>query len=223
MDNKLEALSFDLNIVIVQSGMGSKVIAFAESLGMKGATVILGKGTIKNSWLKFLELDESSKELVLFLCTLEKGETFLKKASEHFKFEKPNHGIAISIPVMKALGYHRRDSDCSQKKGKRKGGKAMYNTIIAIVDKGRAEKVIDAATEAGARGATIINARGSGVHETSKIFAIEIEPEKELVLMVVEQKITEAVCEKINDRLEISKSGKGVLFVHSVSKAYGLY
>lgn len=99
----------------------------------------------------------------------------------------------------------------------------MYNTVIAVVDKGRAEKVIDAATEAGARGATIVNARGSGLHETSKIFAIEIEPEKELVIMVVAEGITEAVCENINNKLEIAKPGKGVLFVHSVNKAYGLY
>lgn len=223
MDNKLEGLSLALNLVIVQSGMGNKVIAFAESLGMRGATVILGKGTIKNSWLKFLELNASSKEIVLFLCTREKGEAFLTKASAHFMFHKPNHGIAVSIPVTRAMGHHPVDKGTSFSEEEERGGKTMYNTVIAVVDKGRAEKVIDAATEAGARGATIINARGSGLHETSKIFAIEIEPEKELVLMVVEEGITEVVCENINNKLEIAKPGKGVLFVQSVNKAYGLY
>lgn len=223
MDNKREELLLDLNVVIVQNGVGNKVIAFAESLGMRGATVLLGKGTFKNSWLKFLELNESSKEIVLFLCTRERGESFLIKASEHFKFEKPNHGIAISLPVIQTLGFHPSGKLESLGEIKESGGKTMYNTVIAVVDKGRAEKVIDAATEAGARGATIVNARGSGLHETSKIFAIEIEPEKELVLMVVEEAITEAVCENINNRLEIEKPGKGVLFVHRVNKAYGLY
>ncbi len=224
MNISQNSLAYDLNIVIVHCGMGNKVIAYAESLGIRGATVVLGKGTVKNSFLKFLELNESSKELILFLCEQKKGMAFLEKASEHFKFEKPNHGIAISIPVIGVMGNHHTDEEpLSNLRTLESEENKMYNTVIAVVEKGQAEKVIDAATEVGARGATIINARGSGIHETSKIFAIEIEPEKELVLMVVEQKITESVCERINERLNIAEPGKGILFVHSVSKAYGLY
>ena len=98
-----------------------------------------------------------------------------------------------------------------------------YDSIFVIVDKGKGEDVVDAASEAGARGATIVNARGSGVHETSKIFAIEIEPEKEIVLILTKDDITQAVCDKINKKMKLDESGNGILFVQKVNKAYGIY
>ena len=74
----------------------------------------------------------------------------------------------------------------------------MYQSIIAIVERGHAENVIDAATQAGSRGGTIINARGSGIHETSTLFAMEIEPEKEVVLIVAEKKNTDHIVNRNN-------------------------
>ena len=98
-----------------------------------------------------------------------------------------------------------------------------YDSIFVIVDKGNGEDVVEAANEAGARGATIVNARGSGIHETTKIFAIEIEPEKEIVLILTKNDITDAVCNNINTKIELEKPGNGILFVQKVNKAYGIY
>lgn len=56
----------------------------------------------------------------------------------------------------------------------------MYQAVFTVVDKGNAEAVIDAATSAGSRGATIINAKGSGIHENNMLFSMPIEPEKKL-------------------------------------------
>ena len=100
---------------------------------------------------------------------------------------------------------------------------ANYDSIFVIVDKGKGEDVVDAANASGARGATIINARGSGVHETAKIFAIEIEPEKEIVLILTKDDVTDAVCDNINEKIQLEKPGNGILFVQKVNKAYGIY
>ncbi len=54
----------------------------------------------------------------------------------------------------------------------------MYDAIFVVVDKGKAEFVVEAANEAGAKGGTIIHARGAGEYEIEKIFSMEIEPEK---------------------------------------------
>ena len=57
------------------------------------------------------------------------------------------------------------------------GGGAVHCAIMVIVD-GKAEKVIDAATEAGSKGGTVINARGSGIHETSRLFSWKLSLKK---------------------------------------------
>ena len=98
----------------------------------------------------------------------------------------------------------------------------MYKAIYTIVDKGRGEDVVKSAGEAGAKGGTIINARGSGIHETAKLFAMEIEPEKEIVLIILKTEQTDAVIDKISKDMELEKPGTGILFVLDVADAYGL-
>ena len=80
-----------------------------------------------------------------------------------------------------------------------------------------------AANKAGSRGATIINGRGSGIHETSKVFAMEIEPEKEIVLIISPSNLTDSIVSSIRDELKINEPGNGIIFVQDVNKAYGLY
>lgn len=214
---------YDFNILILNYGMGSKVISFAKECGISGGTVIIGTGTVRNSFLSFFELNKSTKEIVLILANRELGCRFLEKVNEKFNFKKENHGIAFSLDVSKIMGFDKYKTDklyqCESE------GEAMtnYDSIFVIVDKGRGEDVVDAASEAGAQGATIINARGSGIHETSKIFAIEIEPEKEIVLILVENKITDDVCTRINEKIKLNEPGNGILFVQNVNKAYGIY
>ena len=94
---------------------------------------------------------------------------------------------------------------------------------MAVVDRGKAESVIEAAAEAGSKGGTIINARGSGIHETSKLFSMEIEPEKEIVLIISEKHLTETIAASINDHLGMNTPGNGIIFIQDVNKAYGLY
>ncbi|MST50556.1 P-II family nitrogen regulator [Mobiluncus porci] len=99
----------------------------------------------------------------------------------------------------------------------------MYQAIMTIVEKGHAEKVIDAAVKAGSHGGTIINSRGSGVHETAKLFGITVEPEKELVLVLAEEKAAPEIVETISSDLKLGEPGNGIVFVQDVARVRGLY
>ena len=56
--------------------------------------------------------------------------------------------------------------------------------IVSVVRKGWGSTVMDASVRAGARGGTVMNGRGAGIHEQEKIFGMSIEPEKEIVLTI---------------------------------------
>lgn len=99
----------------------------------------------------------------------------------------------------------------------------MYQMITTIVDKGRAEDVIDAATKAGSKGGTILEGRGSGIHETSRLFAMDIEPEKEIVLILSEEAVTDAIVSSIRTQLNIDDPGKGIIYVQTVGQVYGIF
>ncbi len=97
-----------------------------------------------------------------------------------------------------------------------------FNLIVTIVNKGYAEEVIDAAKKAGAEGGTIINGRGTGVHENAKFLGIPIEPEKEIVLTLIDRVKTEKVLEAVSNAVGLNKPSKGVAFVLEVEKTVGI-
>jgi nitrogen regulatory protein PII len=209
----------ELICFIVNYGLGSKIVKYGKQHGVSGGTIFFGKGTIKNKVLMFLELYDIRKELVFMIAGKNTALDVMEKISMEFKLSKPNHGIAFSIPISTICGAH-----CSNFDHEERGMmNVMYNSIFVVVDKGRAEDVIDAAEKAGSTGGTIINARGSGVHETSRLFSMDVEPEKEIVLILSETEKTQAIVESIRKGLNIDAPGNGVIFVQDVSKVYGLY
>ncbi|MDD4189325.1 MAG: P-II family nitrogen regulator, partial [Eubacteriales bacterium] len=60
-------------------------------------------------------------------------------------------------------------------------------------------------------------------HETSKLFSMDIEPEKELVMILSEKEKTETIVSSIREALNIDDPGMGIMYVQDVSKTYGLY
>lgn len=206
--------------VIVNRGMGSRVLHEARKNGLSGGTVLLGRGTVKNPLLEALALDDVRKEIVLLLTEESVGIRFLDELSAELKFHKRNHGIAFIMDVAGVCGSKRLG--CGRFKNTGGEETTMYQAVFIIVDRGKGEEAVGAATKAGARGATIISARGSGIHETNRLFNMEIEPEKEAVLIILKSEITEQVVSSVRRELEIDKPGNGIIFIQDVRQVYGL-
>lgn len=221
MQNVPENNELELICIIVNLGLGSDIIKFSKRHGIMGGTIFFGKGTIKNAILEFLDIAETRKEIVLMAAETTTAHTMMEEISKKFNFHRPHHGIAFSTAIKSILGS--KSFTYKVNKESRGAKNQMYNVIMAVVDKGKGESVIDAATKVGSKGGTIINARGSGIHETSILFSMEIEPEKEIVLILSESQLTETIASSINHELHMNEPGNGIIFIQDVNKAYGLY
>ena len=215
-----DEINIELLIVIVNNGLGSKILKYAKQNGITGGTIFLGKGTAANRILEFFDLYDVRKELVLMMAEKTTANKVLEKINKEFHFQRPNHGIAFSTSVGRIIGVSRYKDICVKERGVID---SMYNAIYVIIDKGRAEDVIEAAARGGSRGGTVINARGSGIHETSKLFSMDIEPEKEIVLILSKADKVDPIVSSIKESLKIDEPGNGVIFVQDVSSTYGLY
>ena len=98
----------------------------------------------------------------------------------------------------------------------------QFDLIVVIVDSGRAEDVLEAARRAGAEGATIVHGRGSGIHEQKKIFNIPIEPEKDIVMILVPEQRTDGILDAVDAAVDLNKPGHGIGFVLPVKRVVGL-
>lgn len=96
-----------------------------------------------------------------------------------------------------------------------------YDMIITIVNRGYADLVMEAAREKGAKGGTIVNARGTA-GDVEKFFNISIQPEKEMVMIVVKHIERHAIMEEITQKAGIKTAGQGVIFSVPVEDAIGL-
>ncbi len=207
--------------VIVNCGAASTVLQNARRFRLPGGTVLLGRGTVRHPLLETLALNEAKKEVVLLAAPQEEGLRFAQALSAELKFHKRSHGVAFVTEIAAVWGSHA--IACGEKNLGKEERITMYQSVFVIVDKGKAELAVDAATRAGATGATIIGARGSGIHETGTLFHMHVEPEKEIVLMVLKRETAQAVAAAVKDALAIEEPGNGILFVHDVSSVFGLY
>ena len=97
-----------------------------------------------------------------------------------------------------------------------------HEVILAIVDSGYAEDVMEVAKEQGVRGGTILNARGVANQEAAAFFGITLHTEKEILMMVVEKDIRDKVLNAIYQQMGMAKKARGIAFSLPVSDVAGL-
>ena len=214
----LKSRHLEMLVVIVEQHKASKVLHLADEKGITASVAMLGVGTASRTIFDYLGLNDKKKEILLIFGTNEEIRDLAACITEKLELNKPNHGIAYIESAFNVFGTEDNDKDNDNIKR----GETMYNAIYTIVEKGNAEDVIEAAQKAGSRGGTIVNARGSGSEEARKVFNMFIEPEKEIVLIISEEKMTKDIVESIRKETGIEEQGKGIIFVTNVEQTYGL-
>ena len=97
----------------------------------------------------------------------------------------------------------------------------QLDLITCIVQRGKAEKVVAAALEAGAPGATYYYGRGTGVRQKLGVLSKLIVPEKEIILVVTKKDQTETVFNAIVKAAKLDKKGQGLAYIHEIDRAVG--
>jgi nitrogen regulatory protein PII len=208
---------------IVNDGKATDILESAKKIGVNGGTIFHGRGTVKNSILEFLGLHKVKKE-ILIMALKEKFEDELHEyLTDKFQLYRPNNGILFSCSLNRIIGARCFDDVCTAINHEGEKSNMEYEVIFTVVDSGRGDEVVEAATAAGARGATIIDARGSAVNEKSMIFDIEVEKDKEIVMIIAKKDICPKIVESIEESMELEKPGKGVMFTMDVNRTSGLY
>ncbi len=97
-----------------------------------------------------------------------------------------------------------------------------YELVVCIVNKGFNEQVMIVAKNCGAKGGTVINARGTSKEDISKRFDYVVTPEKEIVLLVVSEEIKDDLLHALYKEVGFQTPGQGIVFTMPVDDTVGI-
>lgn len=94
--------------------------------------------------------------------------------------------------------------------------------VTCVVQRGHGDAIAKAAINAGAGGATIFFARGMGHRERLGLLGLAIVPEKEVVLIVCREAVTDTVFRAVVGEGRLDAPGMGIAFVTPILQVAGL-
>jgi nitrogen regulatory protein PII len=97
-----------------------------------------------------------------------------------------------------------------------------FKLILASVKTDLTDRIVDSAKEAGATGATIIPARGTGIHEAKTFFGLSLEAQTDIIMLLVEEHIVTKILSVVKKTGEFHKPGTGIGFVIPIEHVVGL-
>lgn len=97
-----------------------------------------------------------------------------------------------------------------------------FEVIFVFLNTGFAQKAMEAAREVGARGGTIMHARGTGDKNVEKKYKVVITPDKEVLMIVVQSKIRDKVLSAIYKAVGLGTEGQGIAFSMPIEDVVGM-
>lgn len=97
-----------------------------------------------------------------------------------------------------------------------------HEIIVCIVNAGFSDAVMDAAKEFGARGGTVLYARGTAAQEAESFFKITIQPEKEMVMILIPSELKNDILHALYRSVGLNTPGQGIAFSLPVDSVVGL-
>lgn len=183
----------------------------------------LGRGTATGEQLSSYGLDATEKAIVSTVADAEQTRQIFKLSKRRLFIDVPGNGVMMAIPLKsvaggRTLGYL---TDSTQTGGK----PAMdfsHELIMAIMNEGYSDTVMDAARSAGAGGGTVLHAKGTGRARAQKFFGVSLADEKDIVYIVAHADEKAAIMQAIADNAGPGTRAGAICFSLPISQVAGL-
>ena len=217
-------------LTITKREYAEDYLDFFRSHGITNVVSLLCNGTATESTLNIMGIEKTEKVMFKSMVREECLGALFKGMLVELDIASAGNGIAVTIPVdsiggKSSLKYFVGEEPLNKKE---KDNMTTTNAemsksvmIITIVDKGNTDLVMDAARSAGAKGGTVVRAKGTGA-EMAKFFGVSISDEKEMVYVVARRENRDAIMKAIMEKAGGNTDAHGVIFSLPVDNVVGL-
>lgn len=209
-------------LMIIDSKSGEKkYFDLLNKYNVKFKYIFYGKGTASSSLLEYFGINEVEKIIIIAILPKILSKHILRYIQSKFKINEPGGGIAFTMPLSSSTKYMQDfyENDSLEDFEMQEVNKHL---IITITNEGYAETVMNSAKKAGASGGTTISGRGLETKKEIKFLGISIEPEKDVVMILVDEDKKTLIMDKIVESCGLKTPGAGICFSIPVDSAIGL-
>lgn len=190
-------------VSIVERGKGTGLAAHYKNFKVLHHVRATGRGTAASHLLDTLGFGTTERDIVL---TLAPKDT-MRQLMHYLKDDDRPHfgapGIAFTLDLSGMTAIMAVSLSRLEEMEPERGEQLMeqgnhHSLILAIVNHGYTDAVMDTARTAGAKGGTIIRARWTGADAVEKFVGITLQAEKEVLAIVAANKERDAIMQAIN-------------------------
>ncbi len=179
-----------------------------------------GEGTASQGILDFLGLTKTEKILFTSIIPDTYEKEILTYIKKEMRLKEIGKGVAFTTPLSSSPQYIHEVFN--GKKGTKMKNKNGYHLLITIVIEGYAEKVMSVAKKCGANGGTIIKGREIGSKSGFKFFNVQVEPEKDILLIVCKDDDKNKIMEGILNKYGANTEAKGLCITLPIDNTVGI-
>ncbi len=218
----------------------------AESLHKEDVTlpftyVCMAEGTASSDVMDMLGLDSSDKAILLTMVPSTAASYLLGRLNERLSLHKAKMGIAFTIPISgighgfrqkiddlaNAFGFPAPDNHDVNAQANGQIGvdvemNISHDLIVAVINQGYSDDLMDSARKAGATGGTVIRARRVNGEDAQSFFGIHVQSEKEIVTILTRREDKQKIIDAIKETSGSASKASGIILSLPVDGVAGL-
>lgn len=208
-DERIKAM-----FAIADRGDGIALSKLYEQNGVPLHLQLIAEGTATSEVLNMLGLTHRDKEMLISFAPERAVEALLSRLDDDYRGILRVKGLAFSV---KLTGLSGAVAGALAQNDHPTGGEAMhgkreYSLILAAVNQGCTDPVMQTARTAGATGGTVLRGRWVGAQRLEQYHAIALQDEKELLLIVCDRRDRNAIMDAINAHHGLNSDEQAFVF-----------
>ena len=214
----------DMVMAIVDRDKAKLMAELFENHKLPMVLAVLGRGTATSEVLDLYGLEAKEKALLITVAGADMTKQLIRAAKHKLFIDVPGNGIMMAIPL-KSVGGGKTLAFLSGGAAPDKAVPEMkfdHELIMAVINEGHTDPVMDAARSAGAPGGTVLHAKGTGGKLSEKFLGVSLADEKEVVLIVSKAGEKTAIMRAISDQCGVDTPSGAITFSLPISSVAGL-
>lgn len=192
--------------------------------------VFHAQGTASSEIMDMLGLGGVEKNVLMSMLPKLFADKMLKKLQKKLHLGMPNSGIAFTVPMSSGSAQmvkmievlQTEEEQTRSEREEAEMAESEFSMVMAIVNQGFSEEVMDAAKPVGATGGTVFHSRRVGNEDKMKFWGISVQPEREIVLILARKEDKLNIMQAIGKKCGINSKAQGIVLSLPVDGTAGM-